>query len=61
MFNSATKDPLKWRHRAEEARAMAEDFTDPEAKQMMLGIAEAYDELARREEGRDRRTILEKV
>jgi hypothetical protein len=39
---------------------MAEDFTDPDAKEMMLRIAAAYDELARREEG-NIRTVLEKV
>jgi hypothetical protein len=61
MFNSATKDPLKWRHRSEEAREMAEDFTDPDAKQMMLWIAEAYDQIARREEGKDMRKMLERA
>jgi hypothetical protein len=61
VFTSATKDPLKWRHRAEEARAMAEDFTDQDARQTMLRIAEAYEEIARRAEGREMRTTLEKV
>jgi len=61
MFNSGTKDPLKWRHRAEDARAMADDFTDPEAKEMMLRIADAYNELARREEGKGVPGKLEKV
>jgi hypothetical protein len=53
MFYSPTKDPLKWRHRAEEARTMAEDFTDQDAKQTMLRIAEAYEEIARRAEGKE--------
>ena len=55
MFYSGTKDPLKWRHRAEEARAMAEDFSDPEAKEMMLKIADAYEDQARRAEGKSHR------
>ena len=40
---------------------MAEDFTDPDAKQMMLWIAEAYDQIARREEGKDMRKMLERA
>jgi hypothetical protein len=35
-----------WRIRAEEARATAESFTDPKARQTMLSIAEAYDRIA---------------
>jgi hypothetical protein len=34
-----------WQDRAEEARACAEPMTDPEAKRMMLRIAEDYDTL----------------
>ena len=33
-------DPKHWRERTEEARAHAQQMTDPEAKRMMLGIAE---------------------
>jgi hypothetical protein len=33
-------DPKHWRERAEEARAHAQQMTDPEAKRMMLAIAE---------------------
>jgi hypothetical protein len=40
---------------------MAEDFTDQDARQTMLRIAEAYEEIARRAEGKDMRTTLEKV
>ena len=57
----ATREPLKWRHRAEEARAMAEDFSDRDNKQTMLRIAEAYNEIARRAEGKFTPTALENV
>jgi hypothetical protein len=32
-------DPEHWRSRAEEARSIAGQMSDPEAKRMMLGIA----------------------
>jgi hypothetical protein len=35
-----------WRQRAEKARAIADLLTDPVAKLMMRGTAEAYDGLA---------------
>jgi hypothetical protein len=35
---SHINDPKHWRHRAAEARAMAESLTDPEAKQQMLKL-----------------------
>jgi hypothetical protein len=38
-----------WRKRAEEARATAEEMHDPECKQIMLDIAEAYERIADRE------------
>jgi hypothetical protein len=60
MFYS-TRDPLKWRHRAEEAREMAEDFADQEAKQTMLQIAKAYDEIAKRAKGNFTPTASENV
>jgi hypothetical protein len=41
-----------WRERAEEARVMAEQMVDPEARRMMLGIADGYDKLASRAEQR---------
>jgi hypothetical protein len=41
-----------WRDRAEEARTHAEQLTDPEAKRMMLSIAESYEKLAQRAEER---------
>jgi hypothetical protein len=41
-----------WRDRAEKARMHADQLTDPEAKHMMLGIAESYEKLAQRAEER---------
>jgi hypothetical protein len=37
----------KMRERGEEALTMAENFRDPEARRMMLEIAERYEKLAR--------------
>ena len=61
FFYSATKDPLRWRHRAEEARKMAEDFSDQSSKQTMLQIAHAYDEMAIRAEGKSSPRALGEV
>jgi hypothetical protein len=36
-----------WRERAEEAHVHADHLTDPEAKQIMLGIIDAYLKLSR--------------
>jgi hypothetical protein len=37
-----------WQERAEEARVHADQLTDPEAKRMMLEIAESYQRFAKR-------------
>jgi len=37
-----------WRERADEARAVAEGLHDPDAKRMMLGIAETYEKLTKK-------------
>ena len=43
-------NPQHWRERAEEARILAEDMKQPEAKRQMLEIAESYDRIAARTE-----------
>jgi hypothetical protein len=45
-------NPKHWRERAEEARATAEQLTDPVARRTMLQVAESYDALAERAEKR---------
>jgi hypothetical protein len=54
MPSSYLNNPDHWRDRAKEARAMAEDMTDPVSKQKMLDVAFNYEHLAKRAE--DRRT-----
>ena len=49
---SLIHDPKHWRDRAQEARAIADEMKDPDAKQMMLGIARDYVRLAERAEAR---------
>jgi DNA mismatch repair ATPase MutS len=41
-------DPKHWRRRAKEARALAEQIADPEAKRTMLKNADDYERLAQR-------------
>ena len=41
-------DPKHWLDRAKEARALAEQMSDPEAKRTMLKNADDYERLAQR-------------
>jgi hypothetical protein len=41
-------DPRHWRERAKEARELAVALTDPDKKQAMLEIAQAYERMAER-------------
>jgi hypothetical protein len=52
MPSSYINDPKHWRERAEEARTLASQITDPEAKATMLKIADDYEKLAKRSEDR---------
>jgi len=52
MPSSHINDPKHWRTRAEEARTVAEQMTDPISKQMMLSVAADYERLAIRAEER---------
>jgi hypothetical protein len=42
-----TEAPERWRMRAQDARSLANDMQDPEAKQILLRIAREYEDLAR--------------
>jgi hypothetical protein len=52
MHGSHFNDPGHWRVRAQEARALAEQMTDPVSRTMMLGVAADYERLAARAEER---------
>jgi hypothetical protein len=47
-------NPSRWWALAAEARAVAGEMTDPQARQIMLRIAEGYERLARRAEARNK-------
>jgi hypothetical protein len=49
---NSQSDTEHWRNRAEEARAMAVQMTDPHTKAIMLTIAQDYEKLAERAEQR---------
>ncbi len=52
---SLSDDPAHWRSRAANARAMADQMRNPEARRTMLEIAVSYDLLAERAEQRNKR------
>jgi hypothetical protein len=52
MAMALINDPQHWHERAEGTRRIAEDMADPEAKRMMLNIADGYDRLAQHAETR---------
>ena len=49
---SHEEEPQRWRSLAAEAITRAQTLKDPEAKAVLLGIAERYDRLARQAEAR---------
>ena len=52
MVSHFINEPEHWLARAEEARILANQMNDAEAKVAMLRIAEDYERLAQRAEGR---------
>ena len=56
VSNFILDNPEHWLRRAEEARSIAEEVSDPESRQMILQIAEDYEQFAthasRRKKGR---------
>jgi hypothetical protein len=49
-------DPHHWRHRAEEARLLAEEMKDPKAREAMMRMAKDYDHIAERAEKQEKFT-----
>jgi hypothetical protein len=45
-FVSERLTPQYWRNRADEARATADQFRDPEQRRIMCGIADSYEQMA---------------
>jgi hypothetical protein len=50
MAANTFDDPDYWRSRAEEARAIGVNMTDPHTKAVMFSIAQDYEKLAQRAE-----------
>jgi hypothetical protein len=55
MYDDSISPAADWHERAERARAIAQILSTPEAKRIMLQVAEGYTRLARRAERRARR------
>ena len=53
MPSEPSVSAARWRALALEARTTAEQITDPEARVLILSIAQAYERLARRAEERE--------
>ena len=53
MPPQASDAALRWRALAEEARTIADEMTDPQAKLILLTIARSYDRLAERAAARN--------
>jgi len=49
-----------WRARAEECRAIADGFENPETRAKMLAVAAGYDRMAESAERRERQTAIER-
>jgi hypothetical protein len=46
-MRSILNEAFEWRDRAEQAREVAGQLTDPSARKAVLGLAESFDRLAR--------------
>ena len=56
VSGSILDDPKHWLERAEEARSIADQLSDPDSRRMMLRIAEDYERLANHARRRTGRT-----
>ena len=56
--SSPINDPLHWRRRADELRALALGMKNEEAKEQMLRTADDYERLAKRAEERAKSGLL---
>jgi len=50
---SLQDDPKHWRQLAQDARAIADQLEDPDARRIMLDIAECYEQLASLAQSKD--------
>jgi len=56
VSHSILDDPKHWLERADEARSIADQISDPDSRRMMLRIAEDYERLANHARRRKSRT-----